>query len=67
MLPALLGAVPVRGELDRAALAVHSTMLAHGFVCSTSSSAPVLAAAPDGAVSMQVLPAGWNSSSESYS
>lgn len=69
MLPALLANVPVRNELDRAALAVHSTMLEHGFVSvatSSASSAPVLSAGPDGAVSMQVVPAGWNSSGDSY-
>lgn len=67
MLPALLANVPVRNELDRAALAVHSTMLEHGFVSVGASTAPVLSSASDGAISMQVVPPGWNSSSDSYS
>eukprot|EP00931_Biecheleriopsis_adriatica_P095036 TRINITY_DN68667_c0_g1_i1.p1 TRINITY_DN68667_c0_g1~~TRINITY_DN68667_c0_g1_i1.p1 ORF type:complete len:308 (-),score=55.22 TRINITY_DN68667_c0_g1_i1:97-1020(-) len=71
MLQALLSVAPVRGELDRAALAVHSTMLEHGFVCvgtaePSASAAPVLAAAPDGSISMQLVPAGWNSVADSY-
>ncbi|CAK9111072.1 Probable proteasome inhibitor, partial [Durusdinium trenchii] len=69
MLPALLGSVSVRNELDRAALAVHSTMLEHGFVCvgtASGSSAPVLNVAQDGSVSMQVVPPGWNSFNDSY-
>eukprot|EP00440_Ansanella_granifera_P069161 gb/GFBE01075027.1/.p1 GENE.gb/GFBE01075027.1/~~gb/GFBE01075027.1/.p1 ORF type:complete len:302 (+),score=50.52 gb/GFBE01075027.1/:1-906(+) len=71
MLRALLGVAPVRGELDRAALAVHSTMLEHGFVCvaaaePAAAAQPVLAASPDGAVSMQLLPPGWNAVADSY-
>lgn len=65
----------MRNELDRAALAVHSTMLEwgrpvaskmslrHGFVCGA---APVLTGGADGAVSMQVVPPGWNASNDSY-
>lgn len=71
MLRVLLGTAPVRGETDRAALAVHSTMLEHGFVCvgvsePNASAEPVLALSQDGDVTMQVLPAGWNASADSY-
>lgn len=37
--------------------------LRHGFVCGA---APVLTAGADGAVSMQVVPPGWNASNDSY-
>lgn len=71
MLLKLFSTVPVRGEVDRAALAVHSTLLEHGFVSvgageSEGQSAPVIAAAPDGSVSLQILPPGWNASGDSY-
>mmetsp|Transcript_2256 Transcript_2256/g.4650 ORF Transcript_2256/g.4650 Transcript_2256/m.4650 type:complete len:296 (+) Transcript_2256:97-984(+) len=71
MLQVLLSHVPVRGEMDRAALAVHSTMLEHGFVCvgtsePSSSAQPVMTASADGSASLQVLPPGWNSFEDSY-
>eukprot|EP00933_Yihiella_yeosuensis_P029821 TRINITY_DN23471_c1_g1_i2.p1 TRINITY_DN23471_c1_g1~~TRINITY_DN23471_c1_g1_i2.p1 ORF type:complete len:311 (-),score=56.97 TRINITY_DN23471_c1_g1_i2:149-1081(-) len=71
LLQALLSTVPVRGELDRVALAVHSTMLEHGFICvgsagPTGAVLPVLTTAADGSVSMQVVPAGWNAVPDSY-
>eukprot|EP00434_Breviolum_minutum_P037907 symbB.v1.2.033613.t3/scaffold4200.1/size43131/4 len=42
-------------------------MLEHGFVSVGASTTPVLSSASDGAISMQVVPPGWNSSSDSYS
>mmetsp|Transcript_54593 Transcript_54593/g.119502 ORF Transcript_54593/g.119502 Transcript_54593/m.119502 type:complete len:312 (+) Transcript_54593:179-1114(+) len=71
MLQALLGVVPVRGEMDRAALAAHGAMLEHGFVCTGASeptvgAAPLLVAGADGSVVAQVVPPGWNAVPDSY-
>lgn len=67
---ALLGAVPVRHEQDRAALAVHCTMLEHGFVTTgaqeSAAGAPVVAAGPDGSATLQVVPPGWNALPDTY-
>lgn len=68
---ALLSAVPVRNEQDRAALAMHSTMLEHGFVCTgaeekTDGSAPAIAVGPDGAATIEVVPRGWNVTPDIY-
>lgn len=68
---ALLNAVPVRSQFDSLALLVHGVLLEHGFVC-TGSAEPGADAAPnvtlgsDGAVSLQILPAGWNAMPENY-
>jgi len=62
LLKALLGAAPVRGECDRAALCVHGTMLEHGFVCGS----PAVTASADGAATLQILPSGWNAAPDSY-
>lgn len=65
MLQSLLEVVPVKGELDRLALAAHATMLEHGFVCAGAADADGAAAArqcDDGSVTLQVLPPGWNGS-----
>lgn len=69
---ALLQAVPARHRFDRLMLAVHGTMLEHGFVCTgTSEPAPsqqglTVASSPDGGCALQVLPAGWNSVADHY-
>uniref|UniRef100_A0A7R9ZZS8 PI31 proteasome regulator N-terminal domain-containing protein n=1 Tax=Pyrodinium bahamense TaxID=73915 RepID=A0A7R9ZZS8_9DINO len=70
-LNALVAAVPVRSELDRAALSVHSTMLEHGFVCVAAGeppagAAPAVATGTDGSTSLQILPPGWNAAADSY-
>lgn len=74
LLQALLRAVPVRGELDRAALAAHAAMLGHGFVCVGSTepageeaAIPDVFAAEDGSVSLRVVPPGWNAALDSFS
>mmetsp|Transcript_58134 Transcript_58134/g.156249 ORF Transcript_58134/g.156249 Transcript_58134/m.156249 type:complete len:342 (+) Transcript_58134:10-1035(+) len=73
-LQALLGAVPSRGPLDRAALAAHATMLAHGFVCigterpqGSEAPSPGVVVGEDGSVSLCIVPAGWNAQPDSYS
>lgn len=70
MLRALLAAAPPASELERAALAVHSTMLEHGFVCvgvaEPVAPAPVVEASSDGAASLQILPAGWKAAPDVY-
>lgn len=67
---ALLGAVPARHEQDRAALAVHCTMLEHGFVCTgaeeSAAGAPSVVAGPDGCATLQVVPPGWNAQPDTY-
>lgn len=72
LLNRFLAAVPVRGELDRCALAVHTTFLEHGFICvgcadGESAPSPVLAAGASGNLLLQVLPSGWNAMPDSYS
>lgn len=72
LLQALIRSVNVRGEIDRAALTVHSTLLEHGFICvglteqATGGWAPSLGANADGSTGLQVLPAGWNASADSF-
>mmetsp|Transcript_70537 Transcript_70537/g.218104 ORF Transcript_70537/g.218104 Transcript_70537/m.218104 type:complete len:304 (-) Transcript_70537:20-931(-) len=70
-LNALLAAAPVRGELDRAALCVHSTLLEHGFVCVAAGeppagAEPAVSASADGSVALRILPVGWNATADSY-
>lgn len=60
MLQALLAAVPGSTECDRAALAVHCTMLEHGFCClEPGSTAPKIVASEGGGAMLQVIPSGW--------
>lgn len=67
-LQAILSVVPVRGEFDRAALAVHGTMLEHGFasVSDLESGGPTMSGGDGGAVTLQVVPSGWNATPDCY-
>lgn len=67
-LQAILSVARVRGELDRAALAMHSTMLEHGFasVSAPASSGPVMSGGDGGVISLQVLPPDWNATPDCY-
>eukprot|EP00428_Durinskia_dybowskii_P017635 CAMPEP_0170207766 /NCGR_PEP_ID=MMETSP0116_2-20130129/3462_1 /TAXON_ID=400756 /ORGANISM="Durinskia baltica, Strain CSIRO CS-38" /LENGTH=325 /DNA_ID=CAMNT_0010458227 /DNA_START=44 /DNA_END=1021 /DNA_ORIENTATION=+ len=60
-----------RLALDRAALAAHATMLEHGFMLVAAEGqgapSPFVAPAADGSITLRLLPAGWNSGSDSYS
>lgn len=67
----LVANVPACGELDRAALCVHSTMLEHGFVCVAAGeppagAKPAMVTNADGSISLQVVPPGWNTSAGNY-
>lgn len=70
---ALKSIVQVRGPLDHAALAMHCSMLEHGFVCigltesAPGACSPTLTADPDNGFSLQIIPPGWNASSDTFS
>jgi len=73
MLQALLRVAPTANDMDRAALATHATMLEHGFICvgttepaSSEGAVPVVSTDASGGVTLQLLPAGWNATPESY-
>lgn len=68
----LLGVVPIRGEVDRVMLAIHTTMLEHGFICTGcgevgDSPSPALATNGEGQVVLVLVPNRWNASSDTYS
>lgn len=72
LLQALLDVAPARGEVDRAALVVHSVMLDHGFICVGTrepepGTRPTIVAGADGALAAQLLPPDWNAAQDSFS
>mmetsp|Transcript_6176 Transcript_6176/g.10765 ORF Transcript_6176/g.10765 Transcript_6176/m.10765 type:complete len:307 (-) Transcript_6176:86-1006(-) len=73
MIEQLLEAAPTRGEVDRAVLVTHGTLLAHGFICTgcktepVAGSLPSLLSADGGKVSMSILPPEWNERPDFFS